>query len=185
MTPDQGCEAEDAEGRRPNTADNGRPLADAFTNLGCTRPASTSLGMAARLAAVNGPTISSTVGSAAALSSLGMAARLAAVNGPTISSTVGIYESPPRLWTPLETGLIDVGPGLGEVWVEYSRELGLWLVRPGVKVAGIATAIYLFTAWYLSFKAAHAQAAEEFKDIILGVFFLLLGLWATAGRAAK
>ena len=158
MTPDQGREAEDAEGRRPNTADNGQPLADAFKNLGCTRPASTGLGMAAKLAAVN---------------------------GPAISSMVQSYETPPQLWTPHETGLIDGGPGLGELWAEYSRDLGLWLVRPGVKAVGIATSIYLFTAWYLSFKAANAQAAEEFKDIILGVFFLLLGLWAAAGRAAK
>ncbi|MFC4088879.1 hypothetical protein [Micromonospora sp. GCM10011541] len=139
--------------------------------------------MAAKLAAVNGPAISSLVESVAASSKLfesaGMAAKLVAVNGPAI------YKSPPLLWTPLKNGLVDVGPGLGEVWAEYARDLGLWLVRPSVKTAGIATAIYLFTAWYLSFKAAHPQAAEEFKDLILGVFFLLLGVWASAGRRAK
>ncbi|MEK8109274.1 hypothetical protein NKG94_40420 [Micromonospora sp. M12] len=125
--------------------------------------ASDAIRMTAGFVAGNGPAISSMIASAVARAGLGVAAGFVAGSGPAISSPVRVYESSPHLWTPLETGLTDVGPGLGEVWVEYSREIGLWLVRPSVKLAGIAAAIYFFTAWYLSFKAANPQAAEEFR----------------------
>ncbi|MGC4778320.1 hypothetical protein [Micromonospora chalcea] len=87
-----------------------------------------------------------------------------------------------QLWTPPESGLVDAGPGLGKVWAEYAADVRLWLVQPRVKAVGIPAAIYLFGAWYLSFKMQHPEVAEELKDLLFGIFFLLIsGWWSSRG----
>ena len=82
-----------------------------------------------------------------------------------------------QLWTPPTAGLVDAGPGLGQVWAEYATDLHLWLVRPKVKAVGIPAAIFLFGAWFLSFKMKHPEIADELKDLLFGVFFMVMSGW--------
>lgn len=63
------------------------------------------------------------------------------------------------------------------MWAEYAADLRLWLVRPGIKAVGIPAAIFLFGAWYLSFKMEHPEVAEELKDLLFGIFFMFMSGW--------
>jgi hypothetical protein len=42
---------------------------------------------------------------------------------------------------------------------------------------GIPAAIFLFGAWYLSFKMEHPEVAEELKDLLFGIFFMFMSGW--------
>ncbi len=87
-----------------------------------------------------------------------------------------------ELWTPQQPMPVEPSLALGQLWAEYVSDLGLWVVRPGVKAVGIPTLIFLFSAWYLSFSMEHPEVAAELKEVLFGVFFLVMGGWWSAGK---
>ncbi|SCE85131.1 hypothetical protein GA0070607_2359 [Micromonospora coriariae] len=75
--------------------------------------------------------------------------------------------------------------GLAQIWAQAALSLAMMLTQPRAKAVGIPTALYLVTAWYLSFKSQHPAVAEELKDPFWVMVSLVLGGWLAVPRLPR
>ena len=79
----------------------------------------------------------------------------------------------------------DQAARLAEVWGDAGWNLLTLLTQPVGKAAGIPSALFLITAWYLSVEAQHPAIVEKLKEPFWGAVFLVLAAWLAAPQLPR